>query len=532
MGTDGAGAADPCELSPRATTGRRAAQVVAALTALVCAALATLILCDGIIPFGDAVSYWSGVRETAAGRPLTTRLLSPFTGFPLVDFLAEGGRAPFTAYAVGHPVLVGLVAVPVGADAAMIMVTILATGAIGWWVVRGPVVRATRQSATVLGIRAMLVIGVLMMPIGQTLIRSALPEVPFTLTAIGASVELVRSRDDDRSATRAALWAALAGLLRFQGIAIGIVVVLVLVRRRRTIRSAITSSFVALCAPLVALVWASVVGQGRRTSWYGLSVSDVEFGVTSIARWFTSDGAPGLDVVARSGWQVPWWAVTVAAAWVVFGAVATWSWWKGGPLPPRVHLPMLVVTAQGLLVLGTILVLDDLTTFEPRILWPLAVLTLTSLGWWVDDLPRRQGIALLAVVALWAALAAPPTRWSIGGKYEGTAVSEIATEIGAELVVTNAADALHFETGLPAAYFPVAIDAQTGISRDTSDDYAALPCALAESGGIAAVDLSGFVDAGTIIRSLRIEVRNGHLDAERMGDVVLFRPTVDPTECR
>jgi hypothetical protein len=192
---------------------------------------------------------------------------------------------------------------------------------------------------------------------------------------------------------------------------------------------------------------------------------------------------------------------------------------------------MMLVAGQLGVLLATMLVGDELTTLEPRILWPLGATTVAAFAWWVERPPTRTGGTLVTLAALWLLFAAPPTRWSLQGTLPRTPVVVVAEETGAKVVVTTSTDPLHFLSGVPAAYFPRDVDALTGKRLDTTDQYRALPCALAKAEGIAVVDLTGFGPSEQIVERLGEHVRLGRLIEERRDDVIVYRPAEDLEDC-
>lgn len=129
-----------------------------------------------------------------------------------------------------------------------------------------------------------------------------------------AIAALVRAREDDGTHITAALWAGLAGVLRFQGIPIGAVVVADRLRRDRDPRGNALVALLALGPPVANLVWTGVVGQGRRLAWYGLDLVDVEFAVSSVSAWISANGMPTLKDAIQPGWSIPWWSPVFALA--------------------------------------------------------------------------------------------------------------------------------------------------------------------------------------------------------------------------
>ncbi len=106
------------------------------------------------------------------------------------------------------------------------------------------------------------------------------------------------------------------------------------------------------------------------------------------------------------------------------------------------------------------------------------------------------------------------------------AYSVAADEIGASVVVSNDADALHWDTGIPAAYAPLAVKPLTGEVVDEVPLYEDLPCALLRNDGV--VVLSPEATFSVVNRDLLNEqVEVGRLTFQSIAGADVYRPTDD-----
>lgn len=92
------------------------------------------------------------------------------------------------------------------------------------------------------------------------------------------------------------------------------------------------------------------------------------------------------------------------------------------------------------------------------------------------------------------------------------------------VVITNDADRVHWETGIPAAYAPMPVKPLTGELVDDAPLYRALPCALRQfSGGVVISNEATFSAVNRDL--LDAEVARGTLAVTDDGDTTVYRAT-------
>jgi hypothetical protein len=298
-----------------------------------------------------------------------------------------------------------------------------------------------------------------------------------------------------------AVWAGAAGLVRFQGLAVGVIVVVDDWRRHRDLRRGTRVAAVALGPPLANLAFTAVVGSGRTLGRYALGRDDLELGAASVAGWFTR-AAPSIGEVFTPGASTAWWTVAVLVGWCVLAVAAGVSWWRGRGLPEVLAVPLVLALAQLVMTVVTMATADALVVLEARIMWPLGVLTLAGLVWAVDDLAPRLAPWAAAVAGVWFVSSTAVWTWADTSPVASPPAVEVVRASGARLVVSNSADPLHWATGVPAAPLPPSVDAQSGRRRDQDAAYEALPCDLDRSDGIAVIDESSYLPAGDALERL------------------------------
>ncbi len=474
--------------------GRWVAWVVAVAAAVV----AVLSLRQGIVPTGDAVSYWSAATQVRDLHPLTTRLVPGFSHVDLTRFVDGGGRIPVADFPFGYPLVAGLGGFLAGVKPAMAAVTVAAAAAVGYLVVAGP--SPARSAGSVL-VRAGVGVGVVGWPVSRALHGAALPEPLFGALVLATAVAMLRARRGPDAGWWPAVWAGAAGLVRFQGLAVGAVVVVDELRRHRDVRRGLRVAIVALGPPLANVAFTAVVGSGRALGWYSLGRDDLELAAASITEWFTR-AAPSIGEVFRPAAGTSWWTVAVLAAWCMLAAVAAVAWWRGRGLPEVLAVPLVLALAQLVMTVATMATADALVVLEARIMWPLGVLTLAGLAWAADELAPRFAPWAAVVAGLWFVSSTAAWTWADTSSAASPPAVAVVRDSGARLVVSNSADPLHWATGVPAAPLPPAVDAQSGRRRDQDAAYDVLPCDLERGGGIAVIDRSSYLPAADALERL------------------------------
>jgi len=99
-----------------------------------------------------------------------------------------------------------------------------------------------------------------------------------------------------------------------------------------------------------------------------------------------------------------------------------------------------------------------------------------------------------------------------------------ALQSGAKIIITNDADAIHWDTGLPAAYAPLPVKALTGEAQDVTALYEALPCALLQHDG-AVVLSDAMTFSGADIGLLAQQVDGGRLTLEEFDGASVYFAT-------
>jgi hypothetical protein len=514
---------------------RRMRCLAAALLAAAAGGVIALVqLRDGVIPMLDTVTYWSGIRAVAEGRPFTTTLAPSFSNFDAVEFVIRDGRLPFVDFPVGYPLLGGLIATVTGAEPAMVILAALSSMVLAAGVVVGPTTVA--RSAPTL-IRVAGAVGLLLLPAHRLVTQAALSEPLFTAVVVSLAVALARYRRTGSHWRLVVVLAIASGLLRFIGAPLAVLVGLERYRRERSALRAIAWTLAMMFPAAIDIAWAAVVGGGHSAGWRGLSGDDVEVFVRSVGGWLSADQGD-LRLTYFGGVGPAWWAWPVAVAWLAGLVVATLGTVAGSVttrrlrwrLPASIEIPwtMAAVITTGLL-LG-MLGFDALVIPDNRLMLPTGILTLAGPLWWateVLDRRRRLGltVATATVATVWIAVAAAPTDVTEVFSDPAPDRADIAAVIAEAptLVIANDADGMHWATGLPSAYAPLPLKALTGEVIDVEALLAALPCPLDEAGGVVVMSDQAFLgsDSRAVLDALAAA---GRLEAVAFPAGVLYRP--------
>ena len=129
-------------------------------------------------------------------------------------------------------------------------------------------------------------------------------------------------------------------------------------------------------------------------------------------------------------------------------------------------------------------------------------------------------------LVLFALLAVRP--WNVAESFSNSSelkpYSIAALQSGAEIIITNDADGVHWDTGLPTAYAPLAVKALTGQAQDVSTLYAELPCALLQHDGVVVLS-NDFTFSGANNELLTEQVEAGRLTIEASDEATVYFPT-------
>ncbi|MFM8531509.1 MAG: hypothetical protein ACKOD2_17910 [Ilumatobacteraceae bacterium] len=473
----------------------------------------------GIVHLLDTVTYWSGARAVADGEWFTTNLAPAFSNFEAGEFLARGGRLPFVDFPIGYPLVAGLLGAVIGVRGAMRLLVTLAL--VAWAVLLVAADDRAREARWRAVATAGFGVLVVSLPATRLVTQGALSEPLFCATVLGLVVALVRHRRGGAWWTVVALVVA-SSLFRFIGAPLAAVAA-----REHHMRHGAPGRAVgwgaAMMAPAAANIGlAALGGGGHNAGWRGLDRLDLEVFVRSIGGWFDSRQGD-LRRTYFTGEGPAWWAWLVAAAWLALLAWTVWCWLARRhrlPASSEMALVCAAVVTSGL-VLG-MLGFDALVIADNRLMLPTGLLTLAALWWWA---PIRATSSV--VLAAWAAVAVAP--WNVAESfrsYEGPLpMSAAAIESGADVVITDNADGVHWDTGVPAAYAPLPTKQLTGEAVDVERLYGALPCQLLEANGVVVLspDSTFF---GADIGLLDREVERGRLALAANETAVVYSPTV------
>ena len=507
----------------RRPSERTVAGAVAAAAAIV---VGLIQFRHGIVHLLDTVSYWSGAQAVADGHPFTSRLAPSFSNFDAIEFVERGGRIPFVDFPVAYPLSAGLLGAVIGVRHAMQAICVLALAAIAWAVVAGARKETTRPRLFLLAAIGVLVV---LMPTARCVTQGALSEPLFCAVAVWFVVSLARFREG-ASFRPVAILGATLGLLRFIGGPLVVMAAWEHHRRHRDPRKAIGIA-VAMIAPTATnAAWAAMSGGGHNAGWRGLQGNDVSFLVRSIGGWFDSrQGDLRRTYFSLDG--TSWWSWLVALLWLGAIVVALIGMIrKHGKFPAPAELALV---ASGLITSGLVLGMlgfDALVTPDNRLMMPSGVLALFALAWImndrVDSLPSRLRLVVPILVVVWAVLAVRPQ--DVGERFSDEkgvpAYSMVAAASDASVVISNDADAIHWDTGIPAAYAPMAVQPLTGEVIDEAALYRDLSCVLLRNNGLIVLSATETF-ASVNLRLLENEIKEGRLVHEASNGASVYRAT-------
>lgn len=501
------------------------------LAALGALAVGIVQLRHGIVHLLDTVTYWSGAEATKNGHPFTTNLAPSFSNFSAIEFLERSGRLPFVDFPVGYPLVAGTLGIAIGTRHAMQLLCIVALIAIAVAFIAGHQTR--RTSKTGLALLAFTGVLITMSPAMRLVTQGALSEPLFCAIALWLVIALAKFRGDG-SWTSVVILSTAAGLLRFIGAPLAILAGWE--RYQKTGRKLSSLAWtVAMMLPAgVNILWASSAGGGHNAGWRGLGRLDIEVFVRSIGGWFDAkQGDLRRTYFTNEG--PSWWSWIVATAWLVVVVVALYS------IVRRHHFltatAELALAASAIISAGLVagmMGFDALVIADNRLMLPTGILTLAAIVWSVHEFvskqtsPRRnQGFSIaVATLILFALLAVRP--WNVAESFSDSSelkpYSIAALQSGAEIIITNDADGVHWDTGLPSAYAPLPVQALTGEAQDVATMYAELPCALLRHDG-AVVLSNNFTFSGANSELLTQEVEAERLTIETTDAATVYSPT-------
>jgi len=486
----------------------------------------------GIVHLLDTVTYWSGTEATGNGHPFTTNLAPSFSNFSAIEFLERSGRLPFVDFPVGYPLVAGTIGIVVGSHHAMELLCAIALIGIAVAFIAGAKSSTNSKPASLVLVATGIL--VTMSPAMRLVTQGALSEPLFCAVALWLVIALAKFRNGGKWAPVAALSIA-AGLLRFIGAPLAILAGWERYQKTGRKLSSLLWTIAMMAPAALNILLASAAGGGHNAGWRGLGRIDVEVFVRSIGGWFDAkQGDLRRTYFTNEG--PSWWSWLVAITWLAIIILALYS-----IVRRRHHL-----TATAELALGTSAIIsaglvagmmgfDALVIADNRLMLPTGILTLAAVVWSAHDFVskqkgahRTQSIAsALVALILFSLFAVRP--WNITESFSDSSelkpYSIAALQSGAEIIITNDADAVHWDTGLPAAYAPLPVKALTGEAQDVTALYEALPCALLQHDG--AVVLSDTMTfSGADIDLLTQQVNSGRLTLEEFdGASVYFATT-------
>lgn len=511
------------ELS-RPTRAEWTTAIVAAIGAIV---VAVVQLRSGIVPLLDTVTYWSGAQSVADGHPFTTRLVPSFSNFDAVEFLNRGGRLPFVDFPIGYPLLAGIPGALIGVRHAMGAIIVSALAVVAVCVVLGdshlpPSRRAVARPALV-GVFAIMLVA---LPTTRLVTQGTLSEPIFTAAVFALVISLARYRAGGRWGW-VVFFTIAASLLRFIGAPLALLGGWEYFHRTRDKRKALAWTIGLTLPAATNILMSSLAGGGHNAGWRGLQRVDVDVFVRSVGGWFDHDqGDIRRTYFTNEGPQ--WWSWIVTVAWIALLVVAVVRLIRRRSfLTPTAHFALAAAAIISAGLVAGLVGFDALVSPDNRLMLPAGLLTLAALVWsWPQG--GRWTLGLTAILMMWSIAAVNPT--TIGERFSDDssrlAFSDVAAESGARIVISNDADAVHWDTGLSAAYAPTALKALTGEVVDVEILYEQLPCALHINEGI--VVLSDLITFSSVdFELLDLRVAEGKLEKEERPKVIVYRPTAD-----
>lgn len=485
----------------------------------------------GIVHLLDTVTYWSGTEATGNGHPFTTNLAPSFSNFSAIEFLERSGRLPFVDFPVGYPLVAGTIGIVVGSHHAMELLCVIALIGIAVAFIAG----AKRSTNSKLASLVLVATGILvtMSPAMRLVTQGALSEPLFCAVALWLVIALAKFRNGGKWAPVAALSIA-AGLLRFIGAPLAILAGWERYQKTGRKLSSMLWTIAMMAPAALNILLASAAGGGHNAGWRGLGRIDVEVFVRSIGGWFDAkQGDLRRTYFTNEG--PSWWSWLVAITWLAIIIVALFS------IVRRRHF----LTANAEIALGASAIIsaglvagmmgfDALVIADNRLMLPTGILTLAAIVWSAHDFVskqkgarRTQSIAsALVALILFSLFAVRP--WNITESFSDSSglkpYSIAALQSGAKIIITNDADAVHWDTGLPAAYAPLPVKALTGEAQDVTALYEALPCALLQHDG-AVVLSDAMTFSGADINLLTQQVDNSRLTLEEFDGASVYFAT-------
>ena len=500
------------------------------MAAIGAATVAIVQLRDGIVPLLDTVTYWSGAEAIASGRPFTTQLAPSFTNFDAIEFLNRDGRLPFVDFPVGYPLVAGSLGALIGVRAAMHVLVVVAVATVAALVVLGDSRwSGRREGSSRIDIPRLVwlaAVGAALaaLPAMRLVTQGALSESLFCASVLGLVITLARYREGGRWWPVAVL-VVVTSLFRFVGAPLALVAGWEHFRRTGERRRSFGAATLLMIPAATNIVVASANGGGHNAGWRGLDRVDLEVFTRSVGGWFDSRQGD-IRRTYFTGEGPSWWSWIVALAWIGTVLVVVLGYLRGRSRLPAASQIALVATAvvTSGLVAG-MMGFDALVIADNRLMLPSGVLSLAALAWATPTSQRALGLAAVATV-VWFAVAVDPSNLAERFSDDDTVpvYSRVATELDVSIVITNDADGVHWDTGLPAAYAPTPVKMLTGENVDIEPIYRNLPCALATNdGAVVLSDQAMFFAAD--LELLDDQVDSGRLLRTDREGAIVYQPT-------
>ena len=340
----------------------------------------------------------------AGGHPFTTRVAPSFSNFSVVEFLDRGGRLPFVDFPVGYPLVAGLFAVVAWPEAALVVVSVAAVIAVAGLTVAGADGR--HAAGPTLALRAVAGVAIVSLPAYRIVTRSVLSEPLFCAVTVGLLAALLHHRRTGGGWAWCIALAATAGLVRFIGAPLALLVGFE--HRRRHGGWTRPALWTAVCGlpAAVNVVWANAMGGGHGAGWRGLDGSDVRLFTRSVGGWLDAhQGNLGLAYFGDAG--AAWWSGPVTVLWLLAGVVALAGVAGIGrrllPEPLELALAASLILAVGI-VIG-MAGFDDLVAPENRVMLPVGVVVAVGVTWSLRPTARWQVAAVAVGLVTWIGVA-------------------------------------------------------------------------------------------------------------------------------
>lgn len=538
----------------------RVALMVGLCAAAVGAVTAAVQLRHGIIPLLDTVTYWSGAESVASGHPWRTTLAPSFSNFDAVEFLDRGGSIPFVDFPIAYPLIAGSAGVVIGTRAAMHLLAVIAIALTAWAIVSGASSCRTSQSpgwsrsparSLLLGAFACLVP---ILPAMRLVTQGTLSEPLFiasTLLLVGA---LARYRNGG-SWSPVVVLIVTSSLLRFLGAPLAVLAGWEHHRRTGRAGQSIAWTITMMTPAAINIAAASAAGGGHSAGWRGLDRLDVEVFVRSVGGWFDAiQGDIRRTYFTTDG--PSWWSWPATVAVVVMMALAMNAVIRRRRLLTDTADIALAAAAilTGGLVAG-ILGFDALVIADNRLMLPIGILVMSAMVWTGlerltgDEFSftrtsnegnstfatrssratrsRMTGVGAFSfILIVWGIAGVRP--WNALERFSDVerpiALSQSVVDLDIAVVITNDADGVHWDTGLPAAYTPMPVKPLTGDLVDDVAIYQRIPCPLLRAQG--AIVISNDATFSTVNREALGDLAERGVMREVMQDrATVYLPT-------